>query len=98
MRAGTAFALYNAPSVHPCFVQIVYWTCYTVKVRLGPFNEDIMKLYAGKTEVFFSKHESMRHQIRGERKSEEQKLNRLRELLQTKVQAASGGSTVIRAA
>jgi hypothetical protein len=85
----------------PCFVQIVqigYWTCYTGKVRLGPFNEDIMKRYASKTEVSFSKHETMRHEIRGERKSEEQKLNRLRELLQTKVQATSGGSTVIRAA
>jgi hypothetical protein len=57
-----------------------------------------MKRYLTKLEVSFSKHESMRHEIRDERKSEEQKLNRLKELLQTKVQAASGGSTVIRAA
>jgi hypothetical protein len=57
-----------------------------------------MKRYVTKPEVVFSKHESMRHEIRGERKSEEQKLNRLRELLQTKVEAAAGGNTVIRAA
>jgi hypothetical protein len=58
-----------------------------------------MKRYAIKRpELLFSKHESMRHEIRGERKSEEQKLNRLRELLQTKVQAASDRSTGIRAA
>jgi hypothetical protein len=57
-----------------------------------------MKRYTVKPEVFFSKHESMRHEIRGERKSEEQKLVRLKEMLQAKVEAASRGRTVIRAA
>ena len=57
-----------------------------------------MKRYTVIPEVFFSKHESMRHEIRGERKSEEQKLNRLKELLQAKVEAASRGRIVIRAA
>jgi hypothetical protein len=82
-----------------CTVQIGCWTCGTGRDRLGPLYEVIMKRYTtGRPEVFFSKHELLRHEIRGERKSEEQKLNRLRELLQTKVQAASGGNTGIRAA
>jgi hypothetical protein len=38
--------------------------------------------------IVVSKHESIRHQLHDERKSEEQKLNRLRTLLASKIQAA----------
>jgi hypothetical protein len=46
----------------------------------------------------FFKHESRRHELHGERKSEEQKLNRLKKLLQTKVLAGSNDSKLIQAA
>jgi hypothetical protein len=47
-----------------------------------------MKRYLVNRNVVFSKHESLRHQIHDERKSEEQKLNRLRTLLAAKMQAS----------
>jgi hypothetical protein len=50
-----------------------------------------MKRYlVNRNVVVVSKHESLRHQIHDERKSEEQRLGRLRTLLAAKMQAALG--------
>jgi hypothetical protein len=49
-----------------------------------------MKHYLVNRNVVVSKHESLRHQIHDERKSEEQKLSRLRTLLAAKMEASLG--------
>lgn len=55
-----------------------------------------MKSYAmTRREIYFSKHETPRHELQNERKAEELKLSRLKKLLETKIQV---GSTAIRAA
>ena len=57
-----------------------------------------MQEYSMNRSEFSSKDESARHQIQAERKAEEVKLDRLKKLLQSKVQATSGTSMGIRAA
>jgi hypothetical protein len=65
------------------------WTRAAVAARLGPLTEEIMKRYmVNRNVVACAKHESVRHQIHDERRSEEQKLSRLRTLLERKLQAA----------
>jgi hypothetical protein len=58
-----------------------------------------VKRYAiNRHEIHFPEHESTRYEVQAERKSEEEKLNRLKKLLLTKVQSVSDGTTAIRAA
>ena len=47
---------------------------------------------------YYPQHESLRHEIHDERKSEEQKLDRLKKLLQTKVESAESRTPTFRAA
>jgi hypothetical protein len=46
----------------------------------------------------FSTHESIRHELQGERKSEEQKLERLKKLLQAEIEPGLRVSPAVRAA
>lgn len=58
-----------------------------------------MKRFAMKLrDTYLIKDESTRYQLQDERKSEEQKLNRLKKLLQTKIIDEVGESRAIRAA
>jgi hypothetical protein len=58
-----------------------------------------MKRYAmNRHEDFSPRHESMKHEMQDERKSEERKLNNLKRALQTKMQAGLDRRVAIRAA
>jgi hypothetical protein len=58
-----------------------------------------MKSYATNRDEHYSlRHESIKHTLQGERRFEEQKLDRLKKLLQTKVTAEASASVGIRAA
>jgi hypothetical protein len=58
-----------------------------------------MKRYAmNRHEDFSPRHESMKHEMQDERKSEERKLNNLKRALQTKMQAGLDRRAAIRAA
>jgi hypothetical protein len=55
----------------------------------------MMKIYAtNRHDLYSLRHESIRQDIQVERRSEEQKLDRLKKLLQAKVRTESGAGTV----
>jgi hypothetical protein len=58
-----------------------------------------MKRYAmNRHEDFLPRHESMKHEMQDERKSEERKLNNLKRALQTKMREGLDRRAAIRAA
>ena len=58
----------------------------------------MMRYSIKRDRTYFQKHESIRHGLQDERKSEERRLDCLKRLLQTKVQLASSAPQRIRVA